>query len=201
MSREQKKRLNESIRNYKPKQQKSPADVFESLANAIAASDCDKADQERAENYMKVAAAIREESATRRSSVVEAAPMTDHLRYQLSSWGIKSKPAIDALRRGASISIGGQLVYLDDDYLVEKERVTYCRAKNCCAELTKDDKDYGDEGLCLACTTKQVGPDVIERRQNEARQMIKAERKQENDALLERLRVALINGGTRGQVL
>lgn len=194
MSREQKKRLNESIRNYKPKQQKSPADVFESLANAIAASDCDKADLERAENYMKVAAAIREESATRRSSVVEAAPMTDHLRYQLSSWGIKSKPVIDALRRGASISIGGQLVYLDDDYLVEKERVTYCRAKNCCAELTQDDKEYGDEGLCLACTSKQVGPDVIEQRRDEAKQKIKTERKRESDILLERLRVVLQGG-------
>lgn len=194
MSLEQKKRLNESIRNHKPKQQKSPADVFESLANAIAASDCDKADQERAENYMKVAVAIRDESATRRNSAAEALPMTDHLRYQLSSLGIKSKPEIDALCRGASLSIGGRLVYLNDGYLAEKARVAYCRAKGCYAELTLDDKVYSDEGLCLACTSKQVGPDVIERRRDKSKQKIKTERKRESDILLERLRVVLQGG-------
>lgn len=73
MSREQKKRLNESIRNYKPERQKTPAGEFETLANAISASDYDKAGLARAENYMKVAAAIRDEVATRRSRVVKAA--------------------------------------------------------------------------------------------------------------------------------
>ena len=200
MSREQKKRLNESIRNYKPKQQKSPADVFESLANAITASDCDKADQDRAEKYMKVAAAIRDEVATRRSSVVEVAPMTEHLRYQLSSWGIKSKPDIDALRRGVSLSFGELLVYLNDGYLVEKTKAMYCKARDCNAELNQDDITYGNEKLCLACTTKLKGAEVIEQRRDEVKQRVKTERKRENDVLLERLRIALINGGKRGQI-
>lgn len=198
MSREQKKRLNESIRNYIAERHKSPADVFESLANAITASDCYEADQARAENYMKVAAAIRDEAATRRSSAVEALPMTDHLSYQLSCWGIKSKPDIHALRSGASISFGDQLVYLKDGYLVEKAKAIYCRARDCNAELNEDDKAYGDEKLCLACTLKLKGAEIVEQNRYEARQKIKVERKQENDALLERLRVALIKGGRRG---
>ncbi|HDG1685946.1 TPA: replication endonuclease [Kluyvera cryocrescens] len=201
MSSEQKKRLNESIRNYKPERQKSSADVFESLANAIAASDYDKADQARAESYMKVAAAIRDESATRRNSVAEAVLMTDHLRYQLSSKGIKSKPDIDALRRGALLSFDDRHVYLKDGYLVEKTKAIYCRARDCNAELNQDDITYGDEKLCLACTAKLKGAEVVEQRRDEVKQRVKAERKRENDVLLERLRVALINGGRRGQVL
>lgn len=201
MSREQKKRLNESIRNYKPERQKSPADVFESLANAITASDCDKVDLVRAENYMKVAAAIRDEAAIRCLSVVKAVPVTDHLRYQLSVRGITSKPDIHALCSGAKISFGDRLVYLDDGYLKEKTKPFYCRAKACNAELTQDDKAYGDEGLCLVCTSKVSGAEVIEQRRNDAEQKRKTEIKQENDALLERLRVALIKGGSRGQVL
>lgn len=201
MGHEQKKRLNESIKNYKPERQKSPADVFESLANAITASDCEKADLARAENYMKVAAAIRDEAAIRRLSVVKAVPMTDHLRYQLSAWGITSKPDIHALCSGARISFGDQLVYLDDGYLKEKTKKSYCRAKACNAELIQDDKAYGDEGLCLACTSKVKGAEVIEQRRNDAEQKRKTVIKQENDILLERLRVALIKGGSRGQVL
>ncbi|EKS7214209.1 replication endonuclease [Enterobacter ludwigii] len=158
MSREQKKRLNESLRNYKPERVKSPADVFESLANAITASDCGQTDLSRAENYMKMAAAIRGEAAIRQLSVVEVVPMTDQLRYQFLSRGIKSKLDIDALRRGASLSIGDRLVYLVDGYLVEKAKREYCRGKNCCTELTQDDKNYGDEGLCLACAAKQDDP-------------------------------------------
>lgn len=158
MSREQKKRLNESLRNYKPEREKSPADVYESLANAITASDCGKTDLTRAENYMKMAAAIRGEAAIRQLSVVEVVPMTDQLRYQFLSRGIKSKLDIDALRRGASLSIGDRLVYLVDGYLVEKAKIKYCRGKNCCTELTQDDTNYNDEGLCLVCAAKQADP-------------------------------------------
>lgn len=127
--------------------------------------------------------------------------MTDHLRYQLSSWGIKSKPDIDALRRGASLSFGDRLVCLSDGYLVEKAKVIYCRARDCNAELNQNDSIYGDEKLCLACTAKLKGPEVIEQRRDKVKLMVKAERKRENDVLLERLRIALIKGGGRGQVL
>ncbi|EPY8419076.1 replication endonuclease [Klebsiella pneumoniae] len=200
MTREQKKRLNESLRNFKPERQKSPADVFESLASAITASDCDDVDQARAENYMKVAAAIRNEVPTRKNSTVQPVPLTESLKYQLSAWGIKSELDIHALRCGAALSFGDQLVYLKGGYLVEKTKASYCRARNCNAELTPDDKAYGNEGLCLACTAKLIGTAAIEQRRDDAEQRQKAERKQENDALLGRLKVALINRGLHGKV-
>lgn len=200
MTREQKKRLNESLRNFKPERQKSPADVFESLASAITASDCDDVDQARAENYMKVAAAIRNEVPTRKNSTVQPVPLTESLKYQLSAWGIKSELDIHALRCGAALSFGDQMVYLKGGYLVEKTKASYCRARNCNAELTPDDKAYGNEGLCLACTAKLIGTAAIKQRRDDAKQRQKAERKQENDALLGRLKVALINRGLHGKV-
>ncbi|MHA1161117.1 replication endonuclease [Enterobacter kobei] len=175
MSRDQKKRLNESIRKYKPERQKSPADVFESLAIAITASDCEKADLARAENYMKVAAAIRDEAAIRRISIAEVAPMTDHLRRQLTDWGITSKPEIQALCSGARVSLGDRLVRLNGTYLIEETKTSYCRAKDCNAELCLDDKAYGDDGLCLAGTSKISGAEVIEKLGNDAEKKCKTE--------------------------
>ncbi|MEG6037468.1 replication endonuclease [Enterobacter kobei] len=200
MTREQKKRLNESLRNFKPERQKSPADVFESLACTITASDCDEVDQARAESYMKVAAAIRNEVPTLKNSTVQPVPLTESLKYQLSAWGIKSELDIHALRCGAALSFGDQLVYLKGGYLVEETKASYCRARNCNAELTPDDKAYGNEGLCLTCTAKLIGTAAIEQRRDDAEQRQKAERKQENEALLGRLKVALINRGLHGKV-
>lgn len=195
MTREQKKRFNETLRNYKPERQKSPADVFESLASAITSSDFDEVDQARAESYMKVAAAIRKESPARKNSTAQPLPLTEPLKYQLSAWGIKSELDIHALRCGAALCFGNQLIYLKGGYLAEKARASYCRAKHCNAELTLDDKAYGNEGLCLACTAKLIGAGAIEQRRIEAEQKHKAERRLENDALLSRLKVALINQG------
>lgn len=200
MTREQKKRLNESLRNFKPERQKSPADVFESLACTITASDCDEVDQARAESYMKVAAAIRNEVPTLKNSTVQPVPLTESLKYQLSAWSIKSELDIHALRCGAALSFGDQLVYLKGGYLVEETKASYCRARNCNAELTPDDKAYGNEGLCLTCTAKLIGTAAIEQRRDDAEQRQKAERKQENEALLGRLKVALINRGLHGKV-
>lgn len=61
VSREQKRQLNESIRNYKPARQKSPAEEFEALAYSITNGDCTDFDLTRAESYLKAAQAIREE--------------------------------------------------------------------------------------------------------------------------------------------
>lgn len=61
MSREQRNRLNESIRNYKPERQKSPAEQFEALAYSITNGDCTDFDWARAESYLKAAQAIRDE--------------------------------------------------------------------------------------------------------------------------------------------
>ncbi len=173
--------------------------MFESLASAITASDCDEVDQARAENYMKVAAAIRNEVPTRKNSTVKPVPLTESLKYQLSAWGIKSELDIHALRCGAALSFGDQMVYLKGGYLVEKTKASYCRARNCNAELTPDDKAFGNEGLCLACTAKLIGTAAIKQRRDDAEQRQKAERKQENDALLGRLKVALINRGCMGR--
>ncbi|MGC6580582.1 replication endonuclease, partial [Escherichia coli] len=86
---------------------------------------------------------------TRKNSTVQPVPLTESLKYQLSAWGIKSELDIHALRCGAALSFGDQLVYLKGGYLVEKTKASYCRARNCNAELTPDDKAYGNEGLCL----------------------------------------------------
>ncbi len=61
MTREQKKRLNEALRNYKPERHKSSAEEFEALAHAIAAADCDDTQQARAEGYLKVAHELRQQ--------------------------------------------------------------------------------------------------------------------------------------------
>lgn len=61
MTREQKMRLNEALRNYKPERRKSPADEFEALAHAITAGDCDDTQQARAEGYLKVAQTLRQQ--------------------------------------------------------------------------------------------------------------------------------------------
>jgi len=200
LSREQRKRMIENLRNYRPQRQKSPAEDFESLARVITASGCDEVERARAENYMKVAAAIRSEAAIRKISTVELMPMTSFLKYQLSAWGINSETNINALRRGAAISFGKQRIYLKGGYLTEEVRATYCKTRHCNAELTQDDHAYGNEGLCLACTAKLIGTAAIEQRRNKASQRHEAERKQENDALLERLRIALLNRRLHGKV-
>lgn len=46
-------------------------------------------------------------------------------------------------------------------------------AKDCCAELTLDDKDQDDERLYLTCTSKHIGPDVIEQRRDETSEGLK----------------------------
>ncbi|HBQ2110288.1 TPA: hypothetical protein L7N09_003738 [Klebsiella pneumoniae] len=56
-------------------------------------------------------------------------------------------------------------------------------AKDCCAELTLDDKDQDDERLYLTCTSKHIGPDVIEQRRDETSEGLKWKKNQKNDAL------------------
>lgn len=79
MSSEQKKRLNESIRNYKSKPQKSPAAVFEELAYAITASDCDENVQARAESYLKVAKELYQQESLMPARVTPTSVSTERL--------------------------------------------------------------------------------------------------------------------------
>lgn len=200
MTREQKKRLSESLKNYRPERQQSPIAMFESMASAIMSADCDNADQARAEIYMKAAAAMRHNSPMRKISTAHPVPMTEALRYQLSAWGIKSETDIHALRCGAGLSFGDRLVYLKGGYLIEKPKASYCCGKHCLTELTQEDHAYGNKGLCLACTEKLIGKLAIEHRRDESEKRYRAEIKQENDALLQRLKIALINRGQYGKV-
>ncbi|WP_395301939.1 hypothetical protein [Enterobacter mori] len=59
LSRDQRKQIEEDIRNHKSNQRVSPADLFETLAVRITAGDCTDYDRARAESYMKVAHALR----------------------------------------------------------------------------------------------------------------------------------------------
>ena len=61
LSRDQRKQIEEDIRNHKSNQRVSPADQFEVLAVSITAGDCTDYDRARAESYMKAAHALRQE--------------------------------------------------------------------------------------------------------------------------------------------
>ena len=56
---EQRKQLRESLHNYKPQRQKSPADEYEELARSITCGECSEYDYQRAESYLKAAHALR----------------------------------------------------------------------------------------------------------------------------------------------
>lgn len=201
LTREQRKQLRESLHNDKPQRRKSPADEFERLAYSLKLGDGSDYDQYLAESYLKVAAAIRNEAPTRKNSTVQLAPITDSFRYQLYVWGIRSESDILALRRGAILSIGDQLVYLKGGYLVEKSKVDYCKSLHCNVELTQDDQAYGDKGLCLTCSEVLNGKVAIQQRRNHIEQKHKFIIKQENDARLLSLKEALTKRGRHGKAL
>lgn len=115
MTLEEKRNLNECLRNYKPKRQKSPADEFEALANAITSSDCDEIEQTRAENYLKVAHELRQQE-----SLISVAPTSastpdgriDVLGEYARSIGIElSVGQIKKLISRESLRIDGKIVY------------------------------------------------------------------------------------------
>ncbi len=114
MTHEQKKRLNESIRNYKPERQKSPADEFEALANAITASDCDDIEQARAESYLKVAQELRQQERDM-PAVTAPAPISADRIAALDDFarsiGIElSTGQLSLLLRGECLRIDGFIV-------------------------------------------------------------------------------------------
>lgn len=201
LTRKQRRQVRESLHSHKPQRQKSPADEFERLAHALTLGEYSDNERSLAESYMRVAAAIRNEVSTRKNSIAMPVPMTKSLKYQLSIWGIRSESDILTLRRGAMLSVGEQLVYLKDGYLMEKTKAAYCRSRNCSAELTPDDQTYADKGLCLACTEKLVGKVAIQQRRCDAEQKNKEQKKQENDAILLSLKAALTKGSHYGKAV
>lgn len=114
MTRQQKKRLNEKLRSYKPDRQNSPASVFEDLAYAITLADCDEIVQARAESYLKVAQELRQQESRMPArdkptpvSMERIAALNDYAR----SVGLElSTGQLELLLRGEHMRIADDIV-------------------------------------------------------------------------------------------
>lgn len=114
MTWEQRKQLNESLRNFKTTRQKSFADEFEGLANVITSGDCDEYAQARAESYMKAAHQIRQQESelpiVAESKVITEASI-EALRDYSASVGVQlSDNQLEHLLRGKVLRIDGMIV-------------------------------------------------------------------------------------------
>ena len=103
LTREQKKRIAESIHNHKPTRQKSPADEFETLAHTLTSGDFSEYDSERAESYLKAAHKIRQQEQVLSPAIAGVAGL-------ILSWAqVKkvqiSKPQAIQLARGKEITV------------------------------------------------------------------------------------------------
>lgn len=114
MSRQQKKRLNEKLRSYKPDRQNSPASVFEDLAYAITLANCDEIVQARSESYLKVAQELRQQESRMPArdkptpvSMERIAALNDYAR----SVGLElSTGQLELLLRGEHMRIADDIV-------------------------------------------------------------------------------------------
>ncbi|MDB7835424.1 MULTISPECIES: replication endonuclease [Klebsiella pneumoniae complex] len=103
LTRDQRKQVFESIRNYKPPRQKSPADEFEALAHSITVGDCSEYDTRRAESYLKAAQEIRRQEQVLSPEIAGVAGL-------VQSWAqVKkiqiSKPQAIQLARGNEVTV------------------------------------------------------------------------------------------------
>lgn len=103
LTRDQRKQVFESIRNYKPPQKKSPADEFEALAYSITSGDCSEYDTRRAESYLKAAHEIRRQEQVLSPAIAGVAGL-------VQSWAqVKkiqiSKPQAIQLARGNEVTV------------------------------------------------------------------------------------------------
>lgn len=103
LTRDQRKQVFESIRNYKPPRQKSPADEFEALARSITVGDCSEYDTRRAESYLKAAHEIRRQEQVLSPEIAGVAGL-------VQSWAqVKkiqiSKPQAIQLARGNEVTV------------------------------------------------------------------------------------------------
>ncbi|EPP7189778.1 replication endonuclease [Klebsiella oxytoca] len=103
LTRDQRKQVFESIRNYKPPEKKSPADEFESLAYSITSGDCSEYDTQRAESYLKAAHEIRLQEQVLSPEIAGVAGL-------VQSWAqVKkiqiSKPQAIQLARGNEVTV------------------------------------------------------------------------------------------------
>lgn len=103
LTREQKKRLNDSLRNFKPERQKSPADEFELLAHSLTSGDCSEYDMQRAESYLRAAHEIRQQEQVLSPGIAVVAG-------QVLEWAQRrkiqiSKPQAIQLARGNEVTV------------------------------------------------------------------------------------------------
>lgn len=108
LSRDQRKQIEEDIRNHKSNQRVSPADQFETLALSITAGDCTDYDRARAESYMKTAHALRQEE----SAVSEE---VESLAKEIMGWAKMRKISINPVQ-AMKLAQGGEVTALDTTY-------------------------------------------------------------------------------------
>ncbi|WP_332908332.1 replication endonuclease [Enterobacter asburiae] len=108
LSRDQRKQIEEDIRNHKSNQRVSPADQFETLALSITAGDCTDYDRARAESYMKAAHALRQEE----SAVSEE---VESLAKEIMGWAKMRKISINPVQ-AMKLAQGGEVTALDTTY-------------------------------------------------------------------------------------
>ncbi|HFZ6018133.1 TPA: replication endonuclease [Escherichia coli] len=108
LSRDQRKQIEEDIRNHKSNQRVSPADQFEMLALSITAGDCTDYDRARAESYMKAAHALRQEE----SAVSEE---VESLAKEIMGWAKMRKISINPVQ-AMKLAQGGEVMALDTTY-------------------------------------------------------------------------------------
>ncbi|RTM80656.1 replication endonuclease [Enterobacter quasiroggenkampii] len=108
LSRDQRKQIEEDIRNHKSNQRVSPADQFETLALSITAGDCTDYDRARAKSYMKAAHALRQEE----SAVSEE---VESLAKEIMGWAKMRKISINPVQ-AMKLAQGGEVTALDTTY-------------------------------------------------------------------------------------
>lgn len=108
LSRDQRKQIEEDIRNHKSNQRVSPADQFEALALSVTVGNCTDYDRARAESYMKAAHALRQEE----SAVTEE---VKSLAKEIMGWAKLRKISVNPVQ-AMKLAQGGEVTALDTTY-------------------------------------------------------------------------------------
>lgn len=108
LTREQKKRITESIRNHKPERKKSPAEEFETLAHAITSGEHTEYDQARAESYLRAACELRKQEQA-------LTPEVETLAGQVQVWAQIKKIQISRVQ-AIQLARGEEVTALDTLY-------------------------------------------------------------------------------------
>ncbi|SCC61661.1 replication endonuclease [Kosakonia oryziphila] len=108
LTREEKKRIAESIRNHKPERKKSPAEEFEALALAITSGEHTEYDQARAESYLRAACELRKREQA-------LTPEVETLAGQVQVWAQIKKIQISRVQ-AIQLARGEKVTALDTVY-------------------------------------------------------------------------------------